>query len=255
MYQGMQNPAPKFNNPLTGEQIKRLQQTSQQFSLNISEEEMLRAICNHRNAEGTGDALNFDPVTGEARCTICGYKFRPIEAEVSSEQIKDDVYRIQDILQTIKLMYIDLPAEAAKDFFPVIALLDKVPQLFDFAAKNMAKHESFGWQYNGKNMGAINMFNNLQNIFGGMMMNQFQQPNPAMNPAMAGMGMPNPQMNPGFGYPGAGMGMSNPAFNAGYAPQTAGYQFVPGQQQVPTPTAPEAPTAPANTTVTETVTV
>lgn len=272
MYQGMQAPQPKFNNVLNAEEIKQLQQNSQQFSLSITQEEMLRAVCNHRNAEGTGDALVVNPATGEVQCAICGYKFRPVEADVSPEEIKEDVYRIQDILQTIKLLYIDLPGSAAKEFFPIIALLDKVPQLFDFAIKNMSKHENFNWQYNNQNMGAIKMFQNLQSMLGGMSM--MQQPNMAMGgngfaaaPNM-GMGMGTPMMNPAmggmnpamggnaFGYPGAS---ANPAFNmSGYNPQGQGYQYVPGQQAAQTvaqPTStPAAPATPAaDTTVTQTV--
>lgn len=238
-YQGMGQPMQKFNNALTPEQIKKLQQKGQQFSLAITEEEMLRGICNHRNAEGTADTLVFDPLTGEARCTICGYKFKPIEADASPDQIKEDVERIVDILQTIKLMYIDLPADAAKEFFPIIPLVEKVPQLFEFAAKNMTKHESYNWQYNNKNMGAINMFNNLQNIFGAGMMPQpnMQQPMGWGQPMAPAPGYP---VNNGFGYPGASMpgAMPNPVMNGGYAPQTAGFQYVPGA----TPTAPVTPT-------------
>lgn len=260
-YQGMGTPMQKFNNALTPEQIKKLQQKGQQFSLAITEEEMLRGICNHRNAEGTADTLVFDPLTGEARCTICGYKFKPIEANVSPEQIKDDVERIVDILQTIKLMYIDLPADAAKEYFPVIPLIEKIPQLFEFAAKNMTKHETYNWQYNNRNMGAINMFNNLQNIFGaGMGYNPAMQSQAPMGqPMMGGYGYPVP--NNGFGYPGASMpgAMPNPAMNPGYMPTTNGFQFTPSGATTPVqPTVPAPETAgttATEATVTQTVNV
>lgn len=255
-YQGMAQPVQKFNNVLTPEQIKQLQQKGNQFSLSVTEEDILRGVCNHRNADGTGDALTMDPLTGVAMCTICGYKFRPIEPNVSPEEIKEDVERIVDILQTIKLMYVDLPAEAANEYFPIIPLIEKIPQLFEFAAKNMAKHETYNWQYNNRNMGAVSMLNNLQNIFAGNMgfNPAMQQPQQPMMGAPMGMGG-YPMMSNGFGYPGAGAPMGNPALNNGYTPQTAGFQYVPGQQPAPTvaPTAPEAPVAEA--TVTQNVTV
>jgi hypothetical protein len=256
-YQGMAQPMQKFNNVLTAEQIKQLQQKGNQFSMSLTEEEILRGICNHRNIDGTGDALTIDPLTGEARCVICGYKFRPIEPNVSTDEIKEDVERIVDILQTIKLMYVDLPAEAANEYFPIIPLIEKIPQLFEFAAKNMTKHETYNWQYNNKNMGAVTMLNNLQNMFAGnmgfnpgMQQPQYQQP-------MMGAPMGYPPMSNGFGYPGAGAvpPVGNPAFNAGYAPQTAGFQYVPNQKPVQpvAPTAPEAPKTEA--TVTQNVSV
>ena len=256
VYGGMAQPMQKFSNPLSADEIKRLQQKGQQFSLNVTEEEMLRGICNHRNAEGTGDTLVFDPITGEARCTICGYKFKPIEANVSPEEIKEDVERIVDILQTIKLMYIDLPADAAKEYFPIIPLIEKVPQLFEFAAKNMTKHETYNWQYANRNMGAVSMFNNLQNIFGAGMMAQPQQMgfNPAMGQPQMGF---NPAMGqPGFGYPGASVpgAMPNPAFG-GYAPQTAGFQYTPGVPTAATPTVNEAAPVAPEATVTQNVSV
>lgn len=255
-YNGMAQPMQKFNNVLTPEQIKQLQQKGNQFSLSVTEEDILRGICNHRNADGTGDALTIDPLTGVAMCTICGYKFRPIEPNVEPAEIKEDVERIVDILQTIKLMYVDLPAEAANEYFPIIPLIEKIPQLFEFAAKNMAKHETYNWQYNNKNMGAVTMLNNLQNIFAGnmgfnpgMQMQQPQQP-------MMGAPMGYPMSN-GFGYPGAGTvpPMGNPALNNGYMPQTTGFQYTPGQNPVQpvAPTVPEAPKTEA--TVTQNVTV
>lgn len=289
-YQGMNQPMQKHGNVLSNEQIKSLQQKQQQFSLALTQEEYLRAVCNHRNMDGTGDTLVYDPETGEATCTICGYRFRPIEPNVTPAEIKEDVDRIVDILQTIKLMYVDLPPEAAKDYFPVIALIEKVPQLFEFAAKNMAKHEIYNWQYSNKNMGAFNMFNNLQNMFSG----GYQQPmyggmpqgnpqpymNPYMNNGGYGAPMPNPALNNpnmmggnGFGYPGASQ-QSTPQMNpqmvsgGGYSPTTNGFQFVPGQnpnmvnpaqnqgnpgQQVAS--APEAPKTEETSTVTQNVTV
>lgn len=254
-YMGAQQPIPKFNNPLTAEEIKKLQKNSNQFSLTMTEDEYLRSVCNHRNAEGTADTLVYDSYTGEATCTICGYKFKPVDASTTMDSIKGDVANIIDILQTIKLMYIDLPAEAAKEYFQIIPMLEKIPQLFDFAAKNMTKHEAFNWQYNNRNMGAMNMFQNLQNMFASGFTSQqyaqqpYQQPqNPYAQPGVP-VGYPAPVSN-GFGYPGA---QPNPAF-AGYQqpvqptyqPQTTGYQYqaTPGQTPVtPTVTAPNAPVA------------
>ena len=291
-YQGMNQPMQKHGNVLSADQIKSLQQKQQQFSLALTQEEYMRAVCNHRNVEGTGDSLVTDPETGEVTCTICGYRFRPVEPNISFDQIKEDVNRLIDILQTIKLMYIDLPADAAKDFFPIIALLEKVPQLFDFAVKNMSKHEIYNWQYSNRNMGAFNMFNNLQSMFSG---GGFQgapmygapnagygfnpQPNPyAGNPGYAftpGMNPQAPQPNPAFGanpfgYQGASMnpqGQQTVVGGGGYSPSTNGFQFVPNQQAPqgaptgnpqqaqPPVAAPEAPKTEGTASVTQSVTI
>ena len=249
MYQGVQpQQMVKVNNVLTPEQIKQLQQNQQQFSLAITQEEFLRGVCNHRSPDGTQDSLALDPNTGEATCTICGYSFKPLDPSVDMKSISDAVENITDILQTIKLLYVDLPPEAAKEYFQIIPLIAKIPQLFEFAAKNMAKHENFNWQYNNRNMGAAAMLQNFQNMFGGGMFGgnmynpqmQMQtpppQPNPAYNPGMyAGTATPA-GANP-FGYPGASVA-------PGYNPATAGYAYQPDPAATapvtPTTTAPEA---------------
>jgi hypothetical protein len=253
-FQGQPQATQKFNNVLTADQIKRLQQNTEQFQIGLTEEEMLRAVCNHRSADGMTDSLVFDKMTGIARCTICGYEFRPADASENIENIKDAVDRVIDYIQTVKIMYFDFPASAAQEYFPIIPLLSKLPKLFEFAAKNMSKHEAYGWAYNNYNMGAVQMLNNLNSMFGGMngmgyqqpMMQQpqapqmgYQQPNPFnMQQPMAAA--PAPSVAPSFG-PSAYV----PPVYGGYTPQPN--------------TAPVAPTADPvvsnDATVTKEVTV
>ena len=265
-YQGM-NAAPmqKFNNTLTAEEIQKLQKKSAEFSLGITQEEWLRGVCNHRSADGSQDTLVIDPLTGEARCTTCGYQFKPIEPNVSIDEIRSDVDRIVDILQTIKLMYVDLPPEAAREYFQIIPLIEKIPQLFEFAAKDMNKHEANMWQYNNQNIGAVRMFNNLQSMFA----NGMQQPQPMMNQPMmnpmAGPGMPvgtMPQYNANmggnaFGYPGASAMPQQQMMGQGYQPQNNGFQFVPNAETATTPVTPttSTPAAPTPEGAAETATV
>ena len=256
-YNGYQQPVPKVMNNLSQEEIKTLMAQTSQFSLGLTERESLQAACSHRTIDGTSDSLVYDPETGKARCTICGYEFRPIEEGASYETIKEASDRIIDILQTIKIMYTDLPSNAAREYFQIIPLIGKVPQLFEFAAKNFAKQEYNAWSYNNANMGGAAMFQNLNNMFGASMGFQPQQPqfagyNPYAAQPQGQVGMPQPMMNP-FGYNGA---------SQGYQPMTAGYQYQPTSQPSPVaptvqaPTAPSVVDVPANeTTVSQTVNV
>lgn len=264
-YQGYQGgaAAPKIMNVLTPEEIKELQQERSQFSLGLTQRESMQAKCNHRTADGTKDSLVFDQETGKARCTICGYEFRPVEAETSYESIVDASERIIDILQTIKLLYTDLPPAAAAEYFQIIPLIGKIPQLFEFAAKNFAKHEYNAWNYNQYNMGGISMLQGLSNLFGAsqptygygapqMGMPQAQQPYGFYGAPQGGVPMTPPQGNP-FGYPGAGEQQP-----VGYQPAATGYQYTPGQPAPAAPAAPQAPAADAVApaeTVTQKVTV
>lgn len=276
-FNGAQNgQLPKVPNVLSEAEIKELQQQRSVFTLGLTKKEMLQGICNHRTADGMNDTLVYDNATGLATCTICGYTFRPIEPDVSYDSIKDSTDRIIDILQTIKILYTDLPAESAKEYFQIIPLIAKVPQLFEFAAKNFAKHEYNMWSYQGSNMGGMAMLQNLSNMFGGMNMGQPMMNQPQFNgyattpqqpvgyPNGMGTGQPmmnQPQMgaNP-FGYPGASAGNpalntgANPAMSGGYVPQSQGFAYNPGAAQAaPVAEAPKAPVA--DDTVKQTVTV
>jgi len=237
---------------LTPDQIRMLRNQGSTFSLGLTEEEMLRAICNHRSEDGLSDTLVYDPVTGVAKCTICGYEFRPVEPNVDYETIKEDIKRVEDIIQTTKLMYIDLPQDAAKEYYPILGLLEKLPQLMEYAAKNMAKHDNYNYMYDTRNMGAAAMFQNLSNMFSNMSMNYQaapQQPyngyyqQPAGYPQAA---YPQPNMNP-FGFNGV-------APQQPYAPGTPNnFAYTPNANTA----APQATatTPAADTTVNQTVNV
>ena len=251
---------PKVMNALNDDEIKFLQSGQSQFSLGLTQREQLQGGCTHRLPGGASDSLTYDPITGVARCTICGYEFRPVDADTSIEDITEAKDKIIDILQTIKLLYTDLPADAAREYFQIIPLLMKLPQLFEFAAKNFAKHELNTWQYQQyQNMNGINLLTNLGNILGAGQV-QYGQPM-YQQPMMGGMAAgypgaayaPQQPVMPGanaFGYPGA----SQPQ------PVNTGYAYTPGQvspvaptvQTPATPAAPAAPVAPA--TASETVT-
>ena len=243
----------RIPNTLSAEDIKMLQNQGSTFSLGLTDEEVKRAICNHRSADGLSDTLVVDPITGIAKCQICGYEFKPLDSNIDYDEIKEDIKRVEDILQTAKLMYIDLPAEAAKEFYPIIAMLEKVPKFIELAAKNMAKHDSYNYYLNDRNIGAAAVLNNLNNMFSNMAMNyQPQQPMYGMYNQPAGFpqgAYAQPQMNP-FGYNGVAPA---PAYTPG-TPNNFAYQ--PNQQVAPAPAAPTATQAPvADATVTQTVQV
>lgn len=239
--------AQPIKNALTDEQIKQLTAQVNNFSLGLTERDVLRAKCTHRKPGGMEDSLTFDPNTGIARCTICGYEFQPIDPDTSIESVIESVNKVLDTLQTIKLLYPTLPAEAVGEYFQIIPLLEKIPEFFKLAVKEFAKGDVNPWTYSNFNMGGAAMFANLMNAFGNGFVPQQpmgygygQQPQQFMNPPMGGV---TPQAN-AFGYPGASQ---QPTF--GYQPATPqGYAFQPGQVATPvqpTVSAPaQAPAAP-----------
>lgn len=246
--------AQPIKNALTDEQIKMLQQTGSNFSLGLTEKDVLRAKCTHRQPDGMRDSLTYDPNTGRVRCTICGYEFKPIDASTDIGAIDDAASTIIDILQTIKLLFPTLPPDAVGEYFQIIPLIEKIPNLFKISAQEALKNDVNLYNYSSNNMGGAAMFANLMSAFGNGFMNpqQYAQPNPYMNQPMGQPFVaPQPTVPQGtpFGYPGASQAQ-------GYVPATpAGYSFSVGQQPVaPTVAAPTAPATPVDSTATDVVT-
>lgn len=271
-YNGMQpnQMGAKIPNTLTNEEIAKLMQKENQFTLQVTETEKLRAICTHRTQDGMGDTIVEDQA-GECRCYICNYAFRPLAPDTSIEVLEESIANVIDILQTIKLLYINMPPEAAREYFMIIPLIEKIPKLFEYACKDYAKHANFNsYSYNNRNMSTMNLFNmvmgggfnnmgmpqyNPQQQMGNVYPQAGMMGNPAMNPAAYNMQGGYPQSN-GFGFVGNGDPNANMQMG-GYQPATNNYQYNPTQQaaqatQVAPVTAPAIPgaTAPAETTAT-----
>lgn len=265
-YQGYQQPVPKIMNVLTDDEIKALQQQRSQFTLGLTEREKLQARCNHRAIGGMEDALTYDQETGLATCTICGYKFKPVDPDASYDDIQDACDKVVDILQTSKIYYIDLPANAAAEYYQIIPLIGKIPELFKFAARNFAKHETSTWNYNNANMNGVAMLNSLNNMFqGGMGMQQPQMMGYApQQPMGAPAGYPQAayyQQQPvaganAFGFQGASQ-VPYQANNNGFAyqPAAANAPVAPTVNAPAAPTEAAATTTPTETTVTASVNV
>ena len=238
---GPQN-VPQMKNHLTQEEIQKLMQKENSFSLVVTETEKLRATCNHRlyapDATGKTDAITEDPVTGACRCAICGYEFRPIDTTTSVDTLKDSVADVLDILQTIKLIYVDMPDDVAREFYVIIPLMEKIPQLFERAVKNYVKYDNQNpYGFNNRNMNAVQLFNMMSGYLTGQVMPQMQQnpyQQPTMPNAMPGM---NPYQQPMMGMMGSNGFVQQP----GYMPNTMGYAYNPQQAQA----APQAQANPA----------
>ena len=237
---------------------------SNQLSLQITEDERRRAICNHRTADGTNDVIVPDGDDGTCKCLFCGYRFKPVPENMSKEEIQECVDSVVDILQTVKLFYVNFPPEAAREYMQIIPLLLKLPQLFDYAVKDFVQHAEYDpTRYNSRGMSAFSMFNS---ILGGVpqtgVPNQYAQQMgytgmPGMNPAQGvpgsnGFGYygtaPAPNMGGFAGQPqmgGFGQPMPMPQ---GYQPQTQGFQYQPQQQVAGFGQAPQATPTPAQPT-------
>ena len=231
-YNGMApNNVPPLKNFLTEEEIQKLIHKDNTFSLAITETERLKATCNHRYNNGT-DAI-VETENGLCRCNICGHVFDPIDANTTKEDLIASIQTTLDILQTIKMIYLDMPEQTAREFFVMIPLLEKVPELFERAAKSYARYDNVNaYGYNNRNMNVMNMFAMLNGVLNGAPINMQQ---PQQGYTFPNYGYQQPMMSNGF------VAQDPNMYNA----QMTGFQYVPGQQ----PVAPNVPNmgAPAAT--------
>lgn len=243
-YQWNPNPQQqtKQMNVLTADEIQTLMKQENKFTLALTQTEKLKAACNHRRADGLGDSLVENP-DGTVSCQICGYTFKPVDPATSGEEyLNAAVAEIVDILQTVKMLWIDVDPQVLREYSQVLPLIEKLPQLYQIAVKNYSNHENYNsWAYAGKNMSTLQMFSMLSGLLSGAgQPNQQQfgaapQPMPGYQQPAYGYGYPQPQQ------PGV-----NPFGYQGYQPQAQGFAYQPGmaapQQSVVDATAPVAET-------------
>lgn len=170
---------PNPTNPLSKEEMAMLKQKAPGFSLAISQMDALKAICTHRDETGEKLIMNSD---GTVTCAICNTTFRPVQA--NQETITQAFKTVTDILETMKIMYLDIPDDVTKTYFQMIPFLEKGPQLYKIGLDHFQRYNS-----SSVIAGNYNAQGNAMALFSAM-----------MNPAAA-MGYAAPQMMP-YGQPG-----------------------------------------------------
>lgn len=258
---------PVMTQPLTEEEMAILKDKGGAFTTKVTKEDMLKAYCTHKK---NGAIVAFQNPDGTWTCPICGETFS--ERPLTKESLEEDIKAVLDDIQMIKLSYVDIPVEIARQYFPIVPLIQKIPQLGVIAANNFAKYEAGATTTTGSNPYGMAAYNQLMMggaiapmyNYGGQMMQQpmmapmYQQPmmqgqQPMyQQPMMRGQqmvdagAMVNP-MNPTGGYPQqvmpqqAGMMMQQPVN------PVAGNEFgtygAPGYTAQPQPAAQAAPQA------------
>ena len=185
----------KYTQPLTPEQISKLRSSGDAFKIEVSQEDLWRAACTHKeNGQPTLVSEGVNPETGNEilRCTICGETFEMVDA--SKEEVQKAVDLICNLLQTSKTMYLDAPVQLVEQYYQMLPLLKMFPKLYERSQKNFAMYENpMGVGANPTAVGT----------------NGFQ---------MMGAMLSNPYSAMGYGAP-MPMGPQYPQYPQGYAPQ------------------------------------
>lgn len=174
MYGGMmpavQQTKPNYCNPLGDEKIKRLlSQGNGLPKIALTEEDLDRAICTHRYK---GETQLVQLPSGEVQCKICGAKFEIVQ-DARPEDIALATKNLHDLLHTAKIMMVDAPEAMITENFQVLAVIDKVPEIYSIAEASYTK-----FIRSNPNM----------NQFGGSTMNGASLWSQIIGPASMGMG-------------------------------------------------------------------
>lgn len=191
-----QRPQAKMTQTLTPEQIKQLKNNGGTFNLHISQTDMWRAICTHKE---NGNIVLVENGDGTVTCPICGATFSIVSSD--QQTVQDAAKIVSDVLQTIKTMYLDIPEEMATQYFQILPLLEKMPQLYNIAMSNFNKYDNPNQMQAGNSMYGFNALNAITNPAFGMGMPMYQpQPGYQQQP-MGYAPMMMPQQNPFGAYP------------------------------------------------------
>ena len=240
-------PTPTFTGSLSDEEIALIaQKKPNAIDLNVSQQDYLRAVCNHKhNGVDVAKRLN----DGRMWCPICQAIWD--DSRVSKEEIEEACSLIEEQMQNAKWVG-EFTPEFIREYFSMSEMLKKFPDIWEYAVKSYEKYRNANPYQTADESNVYNMFNSV--MYG--MPYSYQQPMgyqqaPYGQQPVAPQGMPasqfvNPMqapVNPQF------TDQANMMMQGGYyAPQQSyyapqGYQ----QQQAQAPQA-SAPAVDNNTT-------
>lgn len=131
----------KFTNPLTKEDLQRLQKTkTPAFSFNLTPDEMTKAKCPHRLIKEDGTAQSWMTTSDggvTAHCAGCGATFRL--QKISPEELSNAIDIVKSTIQQAKAYGFQMPEEFFTEYAMIIPLLDKLPQIYTMANINFAE--------------------------------------------------------------------------------------------------------------------
>lgn len=176
IYPGMQYQQikrPTMSQPLTPEQMQLLASKGGSFSTRVAQEDIFRSVCTHKK---DGNIVLVNNGDGTFTCPICQETFS--ETDLDPQHVKDITREMINILQMIKTTYMDIPDATALEFFPIITLLEKTPELAEIAMRNFSQYEQGTMVQNAANPYSFNALNSLMGgpmAYPGMQPNMYQQ--------------------------------------------------------------------------------
>ena len=224
----MQPNLPKGTNPLTLEQQQEMQQKGG-LNLMPTKPEYYQAICTHRDIKTGKNVVIADETGTELTCPICGSQFGTLK--MTQKDVEEATKVVSDILENIKVMYLDIPPEVCSEYMKILPMVKKIPALYKIAAANFCQYEN---AVNIAQTGTSNLISQY-NYINGPTGPMYNMPNPAMGmmpqqPYMMGQQQPMAQQAYMAPYPNETVMQS--AFTQQQMDMTGGgYNPFYGQQQ------------------------
>lgn len=138
------NPQPKMSatQPITPEMSKMLNQNSDVLSVKISAIDNIKAQCTHKNpSSGAISLINLE--NGRCHCSVCGEEWNIMDTNISIDEVKRICDNMISVLQSIKTYHVNAPVDFTKEFYQIINLIKRVPDVWNTATSDFLQHESY----------------------------------------------------------------------------------------------------------------
>lgn len=256
-YQYSPMAVPQNSNALTDEEMAIIAKSApQKLDININEVDNFRAMCTHKR-NGRDMVVRCNDDSGDVYCPICNARWHP--EQLSKEEVTSVVNQLISQMQNSKWVG-DLNTALVRDYYPMIPLLEKFPEIYDYAMKTFngylhqngytdANDTSVYAQYNSL-MGYGNTNPYMAPQYGMPMgtapQGYYGQTTQTAVAPQSQYGMPMGNMMPQYG-----MGMNMPQYGAPQVtpanvnPMQAQYGVTPPQMMAAAPQATYAPVQPA----------
>ena len=157
-------PTPANQNALTPEEIQILKNArpSNKIELSIDRTDVLRSMCCHKE-NGRDVVMQVTDGSGDVYCPICQRRWKPDMK--TKEEVQELVNEIIDQMENAKWAG-DLPTELTRELFTLIPLLNKYPDIHEYAMNTFNKYYSARGVYNAQDTNIYGMYNSL--FTGGM---------------------------------------------------------------------------------------
>ena len=155
------NPVPQPQNKpsLTVEEMKMIQQTNpSKIDITISQADNLRAVCNHKDHMQNDRVQQVTDGTGDVWCPICNKRWSPENA--SKQEVKEICDKLISFMQNAKWVG-DYGTELVRDYFAMIPLLEKFPDLYEYAMNQFNRYCNTNGYTNANEAAIYNQYNSL----------------------------------------------------------------------------------------------